>query len=230
MRPIDKGAGNGPYAQYEDAFGDLRDAVGDYCCYCERQIETHLAVEHVRPKSRKKALQTEWSNFLLGCVNCNSCKGKRSVILTNLLWPDRDNTLRAFDYEESGVVRVKKYLREPNRTRALATISLVGLDRIPGHVIPKKRPTKADQRWRRRQEAFDLAQRDRARLIQQDTLIVRELIVENAHGRGMFSIWLQVFSGDPDMRSRLIQKFQGTAQNCFHPLTRAAVPRAGGQI
>ena len=230
MRPIDKGTGNGPYARYENAFDDLRNAAGDFCSYCERQIETNLAVEHVQPKSRKKALMTEWSNFLLGCLNCNSCKGKKNVVLADFFWPDRDNTMRAFEYEQSGVVKVRSRLRQANRQRAEATIALVGLDRIPGHVDVKKRPSKADRRWLRRQEAFALAQRDLDRLRQLDNTIVRELITENAYGRGMFSIWMQVFSGDADMRRRLIQKFQGTASNCFHPQTTAAIPRARGQI
>ena len=76
MRPVDKGVAPARYVRYQDANSDLRGRIGDYCSYCERQIETHLAVEHVQPKVRRTTLRNSWSNFLLGCVNCNSSKGK----------------------------------------------------------------------------------------------------------------------------------------------------------
>jgi uncharacterized protein (TIGR02646 family) len=215
MRPVDKGTSPRVYTHYGDALDDLRAVIGDFCSYCERQIETHLAIEHVQPKSRKKFLLNDWSNFLLGCVNCNSCKGKKKVVLDKCLWPDRDNTMRAFAYERSGSVKVNRRLGVGNRSRADATLTLVGLDRVPGHPIVKKRPTSADLRWRRRQEAFDLAQRERVRLQQQDTPLVRQLIADVAHGRGMFSIWMQVFAGDTDMRRRFREAFRGTDPESF---------------
>ncbi len=230
MRPVAKGTAPRAYARYEDAIEDLRTVIGDFCSYCERQIETHLAVEHIQPKSRRKSLRTSWDNFLLGCVNCNSCKGKKKVLLDKHLWPDRDNTLRAFIYEASGRVRVSPQLTKANRDRAKATLALVGLDRIPGNPIAGKRPTSADGRWRRRQEAFGLAQRQLARLQQQDTTIIRDLIADVAHGRGMFSVWMHVFAGDADMRQRLVQRFIGTADNCFDPVTGAAIHRPGGMV
>src|SRR5260370_24609015 len=74
MRPVDKGVPPAVYATYQDAGSDLRSRLGDYCSYCERQIETHLAVEHVQPKVRRASLRNVWSNVLLGCVHCNSRK------------------------------------------------------------------------------------------------------------------------------------------------------------
>lgn len=215
MRPIDKGLAPHAYAFYGDAIADLEAVIGDFCSYCERQIETHLAVEHVQPKSRKQALINDWVNFLLGCVHCNSSKGKKSVILDSFVWPDRDNTMRAFVYSRDGIVRVYSRLRVQNRRRAEATLRLCGLDKVPGHQMRHRRPTRSDHRWRRRQEAFDLAERAHADLAAQDTLAMREWIVEAAHGRGMFSIWMQVFVNDSDMRSRLRQRFVGTDTNSF---------------
>src|SRR2546425_11096780 len=61
MRPVDKGAAPAVYARYQDAGPDLRARLGDYCSYCERQIETHLAVEHVQPKSHAHAPHTDWT-------------------------------------------------------------------------------------------------------------------------------------------------------------------------
>lgn len=215
MRPVSRGPAPRAYAFYGDAIADLEEALGDFCSYCERQIETHLAIEHVQPKSRKKSLLNDWSNFLLGCVHCNSSKGKKSVTLDNFLWPDRDNTMRAFVYSRDGLVRVYGRLRRPNRQRAEATINLVGLDKVPGHQMRHRRPTRSDHRWRRRQEAFDLAERARADLALHDSPVLRHWIVEGAHGRGMFSIWMQVFAGDPDMRRRLRQRFIGTDAGSF---------------
>ena len=106
MRPIDRGTAPRTYARYEDALRDLAQVIGDYCSYCERFIDTHLAVEHVQPKSRKKALRTLWSNFLLACVNCNSCKGKKHIALASFFWPDVDNTFRCFTYGTAGIIGI----------------------------------------------------------------------------------------------------------------------------
>lgn len=228
MRPIDRGPAPRVYTDYRDALSDLWGRLGHYCSYCERWIETHLAVEHVQPKSRRKALQISWANFLLGCVNCNSCKGKKAVTLSDFVWPDTDNTIRAFHYTPSGEVRVMPRTRQPNRAKAAATLSLVGLDRVPDHANRRKRPSRSDLRWQRRREAFALASRQLTDLAAQDTPIVRNLIVEVAVARGMFSIWLQVFGNDADMRRRLIAAFTGTSVNCFHATTFEPVRRRGG--
>ena len=42
MRPVDKGAAPAVYTHYKNARVDLIGRLGDYCSYCERQIETHL--------------------------------------------------------------------------------------------------------------------------------------------------------------------------------------------
>ena len=230
MRPVEKGPAPKVYADYSEALGDLIAAVGDFCSYCERQIETHLAVEHIQPKSRRKALRNEWSNFLLACVNCNSCKGKKHVDLDRHVWPDRDNTMRAFVYAPDGTVHVNPRLRAANRSLANATLILVGLDRVPGNSDRRKRPSKADLRWRRRQEAWDLAVRERQRLRANDSVVVRELIADVAHGRGMFAIWMQVFATDPDMRARLVARFSGTARRCFDATSHALRKRRGGRL
>lgn len=58
MRPIDRGmcpkdiTGNiKKFSKYQDARGDLIDKLGEYCSYCEMQLDASLAVEHVQPKS-----------------------------------------------------------------------------------------------------------------------------------------------------------------------------------
>ena len=228
MRPVDKGAAPAIYARYQDAGPDLQARLGDYCSYCERQIETYLAVEHIQPKSLAPALRNSWSNFLLACVNCNSGKGDTPVNLPDYLWPDCDNTLRALEYQRGGLVSVNPALPGPLHPKAQAIIELTGLDKDPGNPNLDRRPTDADRRWLRRQEAWQLASRDLQRLNNNDCAEVRELIVENALGRGMFSIWWTVFCGDADMKKRLRQAFLGTAPGCFDA-NEDCQPRPGGQ-
>lgn len=227
MRSVDKGAPPAAYAKYQDAGPDLRARLGAYCSYCERQIETHLAVEHVQPKVRRASLKNAWTNFLLGCGHCNSSKGKKPIALRRFFWPDRDNTLRAIDYVTGGLVQPSATLTAAERTRARDTIALTGLDKYPGN--PGREPTDSDRRWFRRHEIWQMAQKDRDRLDSNDTLAVRELIVENALGRGMFSIWWTVFAGDIDMRRRLREAFIGTHGASFD-VNESPVPRAGGQL
>lgn len=227
MRPVDKGAAPAVYAKYQDAGPDLQARLGDYCSYCERQIETNLAVEHIQPKSLVPALGTEWLNFLLGCVNCNSCKGHAPIVLDEYFWPDSDNTLRAFEYVRGGMIQPDAALAPNLAAKAQATIRLLGLDRHPGNA--RRKPTTADLRWLRRQQAWEKATHYRDKLAAQDTDALREAITDVATGRGEFSIWWTVFSGDTDMRLRLRAAFVGTHGASFD-VNETPVPRAGGQL
>lgn len=227
MRPVDKGTAPGAYARYQDAGPDLQIGLGDYCSYCERRIETNLAVEHVQPKSLAPALSTSWSNFLLACVNCNSSKGDTQVDLSEFFWPDTDNTLRAFEYVRGGMIRARPVLKPVLAAKAQATIILLGLDRDPGN--PGRQPRSADRRWLRRREAWQKAEECRERLARQDTIEVRELIIEVASARGEFSIWWTVFSHDVDIRRRLREAFVGTHGGSFDA-NEDLLPRVGGQL
>lgn len=70
MRTIRRGNSpiQGNFAKYEDAKNDLVSRLGIYCSYCERKINTLLAVEHIEPKDGafgKPQLQCVWTNFYL---------------------------------------------------------------------------------------------------------------------------------------------------------------------
>ncbi len=227
MRPVDKGAAPRVYAQYKDAGADLRERLGDFCCYCDRQIETNLAVEHIQAKSVVPALITNWSNFLLACTNCNSNKGETPVILVDYFWPHIDNTLRAFKYVRGGLIDPHPELAPPMAAKADATLRLTGLDKDPGKA--GRVPTRFDIRWLRRQQAWAKAERYRDILAGQNTVEVRELIVDVATSRGQFSIWWTVFAGDVDMRRRLREAFVGTHVGSFD-INENSVPRTGGQL
>ena len=138
MRPVDKGAvplddeGNPKqFSKYKNARSDLITRLGGYCSYCEMKLDASLAVEHVQPKKHHEHLALSWSNFLLGCTNCNSTKGDKDPELSSLLWPDSDNTFMAFQYSEDGVVRVNPALSGDRARKATAMIKLVGLDKTP---------------------------------------------------------------------------------------------------
>ncbi len=229
MRPVERGAAPQAYVNYRDAYPHLVARVGDYCSYCERQIETHLAIEHVQPKDPVPALANDWANFLLGCVNCNSTKGDTAVALADFFWPDSDNTIAAFEYQAGGMVKPRTGLPVRLRDKANATLRLVGLDKYPGNPEPPRRPTSADQRWLRRFQTWETAEWCRKLLAANDSDEVRNLVVEVAKGRGMFSIFWTVFEGDVDLRRRLRQAFLGTASGCFDA-SENVQPRAGGQI
>lgn len=227
VRPIDKGAAPRVFTAYQDAGPYLKERLGNYCSYCERKIETYLAVEHIQPKKWHPNLQNSWKNFLLACVNCNSSKGKQNVNVSDFFWPDRDNTLRALEYVEGGLVRPRVGLNARDGKRALDTVALTGLDSFPGS--PERLPSGSDLRWLRRREVWELANKDLNRLAQEDTDIVRDLIVDNAVARGMFSIWWTVFEGDADMRRRLRLGFAGTDGGSFDA-NESLVPRTGGLL
>lgn len=229
MRPVSKKVLPKPiFTDYKEAAEPLIDKLGSYCCYCERHIETHLAVEHVRPKSINPALATDWDNFLLSCCNCNSSKGSTPVVVANYLWPDCDNTLRAFVYRR-GLVSVDSGLVAHIKVKAEALLELVGLDKDPGNPIIKRKSKKKDLRWKFREDRWDAAQHALRRLVASDTVEMREQIVETAVGRGGFAIWFTIFSHDEDMRKRFIAAFLGTENDCFD-VHGQPVARPGGVL
>ena len=227
MRPVDKGVAPAVYADYKSASVELIGRLGDYCSYCERHIATHLAVEHIQPQGQRPSLRNSWGNFLLSCANCNSSKGSRSVALNDYFWPDRDNTLRTFEYVNGGLVQPHANLGAADQVRARDTIALTGLDKFPGN--PGRQPTDADRRWLHRQQTWQMARGGRDHLTDQDTTGMREQIVETAITRGMFSIWWTVFAGDIDMRRRLRKAFIGTHGASFD-INENPIPRDGGQL
>ena len=230
MRPVHRGPAPAvPFLNYRDAAEPLMAALGDYCSYCERQIPTHMAVEHIQPKSLVPALLLAWANFLLACGNCNSSKGSKPIVLADYFWPDTDNTLRAFEYKNGGLVEPAAGLAVATLPKVRATLDLLGLDKYPGNPDPDKEPTSADLRWQHRRQLWDCAERSKARILANNSIELREQVVESAALRGHFGIWYTVVGFDQDMRQRLVAAFRGTSANCFDG---AGLPvlRPGGAI
>ena len=199
--------------------------MGDYCSYCEVALHSEVDVEHVLPKSLNETLELEWSNFLLACSNCNSIKGNQPVKIEDYYWPDQDNTLRAFLYEQDEPPQVST-AGTCDSGIATRTLELTGLDRVPGH----PRYSDRDRRWKKRMEAWSIALFSHKNLTTNDCNEMREQIIVAAKATGFWSVWYHVFYLDQDMQDRLINAFPGTDRNCFDPETRGVVARAGGKL
>jgi uncharacterized protein (TIGR02646 family) len=222
VRPIYKGASPRPtgFTPYADALPYLVSRLGNYCSYCERRIATNLAVEHIQPKSLATYahLESEWDNYLLGCVNCNATKYNKDVVLAEVLLPDRDNTFAAFDYLEDGTIQPsQKAVFAGLEQIAKNTLTLTGLDKTQILLMDENEKFVALDRIGQRIQAWILAFMVKNDLQTQPTNItMRNLIVTVALEKGFFSIWMAVFAHDQDMRQRLIKAFPGTGQSgCF---------------
>ena len=185
-----------PFPEYGHAKGPLMERIGEYCSYCERPGDLH--VEHVVPKSVDDKLETEWSNFLLGCVNCNSRKWNKNNSRDGYFWPDTDDTFGAFVYRSGGRASVKDGLTPDEHRKATALFNLVGLGGMG---------TRTDKRRHKRRQAWDQAVEVRNLINGNGTRI---LAVKVALGTGFFSVWTAVFHDDDDMRQRLVDAFPGT--------------------
>lgn len=227
MRPVSRGDSPiaGEYEDYRDSFGPLVGRLGLYCSYCERCIPTNLAVEHIQPRGLPAYahLAGQWSNFLLGCVNCNSTKGDTDVVLADVLLPDRDNTAAAYLYTPDGRIRVREELPGVIRAMAASTPTLVGLDRRASQVLGANGQLVATDRVTQRMEVWLIAETSRDDLLAHPTDAFRRQVVRTALGHGFFSIWMEVFADDLALRRLLIAEFAGTAADCFDAVTGLAV-------
>jgi uncharacterized protein (TIGR02646 family) len=227
MRPVNRGDSpqDEDFDDYRDAFPELASRLGFYCSYCERRIATNLAVEHIQPKKLPQYghLEGRWENFLLGCVNCNSTKGKKDVVLGNFLLPDRDNTAFAYTYREDGEIEVSNALSDSQAALAKSTLELVGLDKPISEVADENGQLVAIDRVGQRMEAWLIALDSKQDLGSQPTDTMRRQVVRTALGQGHFSIWMAVFVDNADMRRLFVEEFPGTAAECFDEVTLTAV-------
>lgn len=221
MRPVCRGtvpAGLN-IEKYEAAKVDLVSRLGRYCSYCEREIATVLAVEHIQPKGLPdyKYLENEWTNFLLACVNCNSTKKDKDVVLSEVLFPDRDNTSHAFNYLDDGSIAINAALiGTPIEAKARNILKLTGLDKSYSQILDANGNAVALDRKAQRIEAFGEARVALSLFLAHQTDEMITAIVMMAKARGYFSIWYQVFDAFPAVLIRLVQTFPGTlGSGCF---------------
>ena len=235
MRPINRGehpknedGSDFIPVKYQAYRGYLIDRIGAYCSYCERIMSHSIAVEHIQPKSLYDELEMDWSNLLLSCINCNSIKSSKDIIVTNYFWPNLDNTARAFIYSSAGTIRPNNNLGKALTRKALNTIELTGLDREPSEDL-RKNPEVTDRRWIERRKAWEKANHAIQCLRENDTPAMRNIIIDLALATGFFSIWMTVFQGDVEMKRALVTTFKGTAINCYDESFNV-IPRMHGSI
>jgi hypothetical protein len=235
MRPVDRGPSPRPsWADYNDARPYLEQRLGDYCSYCEMPHATdveHKLPKHVHPKRKRS-----WKNFLLGCRYCNGIKSHQqdagraarpTAALALYLWPDTDNTARAFVYHANNDVTVAPGLPPEVARVAAATLVMTGIDRIPGKTPP---PSHKDKRWRKRREAWEVAEIERQDLSADDTPEQRARIGRVARATGFWSVWRATFAHDPATLEVIDRAFEGTAPDCFDAATRRPVARPRGRL
>lgn len=243
LRPIRRGIspiGTEIYSTYQSSKVDLIDKISSgwcnkgrnissYCSYCERKIDTNLAVEHIQPKDGEfghPELEFTWSNFLLACVNCNSTKRAKEVLFHNLLLPDRDNTFYAFKYRADGIIEPRDTLSSINRTKANNILKLLGLDKETretfsetGNLIAQDRGSQRIEVWGIAEEALDNY------LDNIENLIIKELIIKNMLLSGFFSVWMTIFDDYPEMKNLFINAIHGTRESgCFDDEANVITP------
>jgi uncharacterized protein (TIGR02646 family) len=232
MRPFRRGAS--PFAtdldNFEDAKPHLVARMGRYCSYCERPIHTMLAVEHIQPKTLTayRHLIGRWENFLLACVNCNSCKADKNIVLADVLLPDRDNTFAAFCYSADGTVMPVPHLGAGVKRMAALILAVAGLDKKICMTQDENGKQIALDRVSQRMEAWAIAEEGRTDIAANPTSVaLRRSVINLAVATGFFSIWMTVFALDFEMRNCLIDAFIGTrGSGCFDQITTQPVSPA----
>lgn len=228
MRPVLRPPNNTKYKNYGEARPDLENALGSYCSYCE--MVSPGAVEHILPwEGKHTSLKNEWSNLLLACAQCNGAKkgnGQDSTPYDDAdaarrkyLWPDRDNTARAFEYRSTNAVVVNQALSGNEKALAESTLAMLNLGK-----------TTPDRRWTARKSAWTRAEEMRRDWDKNPCPDTRRYILNAASDKGFWSVFRVVFKDCPDLLAALNDRFPGTAKDCFDPQTQAPVARAGGLL
>lgn len=217
--PVDEDGNEIVFSKYSRARRYLINSIGEYCSYCERKIEVNLAVEHVIPKDSRPELTLVWSNFLLGCTNCNSTKGDKPIVLTQYFWPDTDNTFNVFAYDNSGIVKVSKNLKKAiDIEKAKNMIELVGLDSRAEVVGSSAWEEASDRRFEHRLQAF-FDSKELAVLYKKSGPNVRVILKINIKiivlSQGFWSIWMEAFKEFPEVQRMIIDAYPGTNPNYF---------------
>jgi uncharacterized protein (TIGR02646 family) len=88
------------------------------CVYCEGPISGPRAshVEHFKPKTIFPSLAYQWSNYFLGCADCNLSKANKWPERGSYLRPDQGDPSRHFVFEADGTVTAVRSNSAADRT------------------------------------------------------------------------------------------------------------------
>lgn len=210
MRPVVRPA-SGPDSpqQAKDA---LMAALGPYCSYCGAR--TRLAPDHMLNESAHGAGANVWRNYLLACEWCNGTKGAHErhaasnggKLLTgyaDCLWPDRDNTMKAFVIDELGMHAAPA--ADAVRDKARLTLRICGLEDL----LNLGRPD--DMRAQGWYAAWQLARQH----ADGDATTIADL----AANAGFWPVWVTAFQHRPEVIAKLndCARFPGTWTNWDEP-------------
>src|ERR1700678_3595436 len=101
MRPVRRGVKPAGLTikRYSDAWEPLKNALGEYCSYCEKPLTDVIEIDHVTPKKIFPNEAIKWDNLLIGCRFCNAIKGTRPTDDLELyIWPPLENPLLLIGY------------------------------------------------------------------------------------------------------------------------------------
>lgn len=208
MRPVDKGSPPRSFTSYRQARHDLAERIGYYCSYCEMSVYNSIEVEHIIPMAKAGA-ELDWDNFLLSCKYCNTIKSDHFDHITDYLWPDRDNTDLAFEYNKAQVVSPAGGLNEKLSHIAKSTIRLTGLDRNPAGPAM---PTASDTRWRSRKDAWEKARISYDNWRRAPGPPMAKVIAQCSLS-GHYSIWQTVFKGEQQVLDEIDKVYR--SKNLF---------------
>lgn len=212
MRPVNKGQKPVEYKHYRDAEPYLEQRLGTYCSFCEMDISNAPEVEHKEAKSRG-GQELEWDNLLLSCKYCNTRKGiyVKKGDKEKYIWPDKDDTFHAYLYDEDLPRLNEEYLKTKDineREKAENLFNFLKLDNYP--VTPKDR----DKRFAKRNEArnYAISGREGLKSIKgvDERRVYLELMINLAKSSGFFSVWMEVFKDDDEIKNMLISIYPGT--------------------
>lgn len=219
MRPVDKGAApQKEYKQYKDAEPDLEERIGAYCSFCEMSINHVPEVEHKEAKACGGE-ELAWDNLLLSCKYCNTRKGTHvgKGDKDKYLWPDEDDTFHAYLYDKDIPRLNEEYLLAQGndvREKADRLYQLLKLDNMP-IVLGDK-----DRRYTSRNIARNYALNSKEGLKKMMDPASRKAYLSQtkilAQSSGFFSVWMDVFKDDEEVKNMLISAFKGTkAEYCM---------------
>ena len=236
MRPVAQIKTGIKLTDHKKAKPLLIQSMGEYCGYCERQIDADsLHVEHIKPQKAHSKLALRWGNFLLACGTCNTYKrhfqdvNRQVGILAKQAWPHIDNTFTAYSYDQHGRVTVSNSLVAKQQAMASQTLEMAGLNRTPAVAASYKKLGLIYEMTKRRQRAWDDAKIALAAYEQNPTDTQRLSIVNQARNTGFFSIWMAIFATHPIVRIDFIECLKAVS-SCFDAQTNPINPRQVGRI